>query len=275
MPQNVRYRLKTSTSRSVNSSWPTKKRAHVFTTTTEHPINLNCLTIRFVYNLSDTNNVALVITDRHRQNDVCFVASLEVDVAVKARITVSIFYVHDVFGFGDVPRNTNAKRYDELLRLREPNGVIEGCGMGKWNCQSRHTWDADLAWADTKSRPAKLVSHPYRCLGWRRTALRRDSATVRCFPSPGRAIRDRHASINRHSQESCDTGHQCRARLRHPLSVPWRARLRQAPPNSCEPRSSMQRNSAVECRWIIKNVYALGGWIGRRGEKESMKGTDN
>lgn len=111
----------------------------MFTTTTEHPINLNCLTIRFVYNLSDTNNVALVITDRHRQNDVCFVASLEVDVAVEARITVSVFYVHDVFGFGDVPRNTNAKRYDELLRLREPNGVIEGCGMGKWNCQSRHT----------------------------------------------------------------------------------------------------------------------------------------
>lgn len=73
IPQNVKYRLNTSTSRSVNSSCPVN----------HNPINLRPLptrfrdlTVSFINDLGYTNHLTLVVTNGHRENYVRLVSSL-------------------------------------------------------------------------------------------------------------------------------------------------------------------------------------------------------
>jgi hypothetical protein len=87
------------------------------------------LTVRFVDNLRDTDDFSLVITYRHRQNDICFVTSLEVDFAVEARILVGVLDVDDVLRLGHVTSDADAERDNELLRLGMLDGVVERCDL--------------------------------------------------------------------------------------------------------------------------------------------------
>lgn len=83
------------------------------------------LTIGFVDNLSDADDFAFEITDRHRENDIRFVSSLKVDFAVEAWILVSVFDVDDFFRFGHVTGDADTEGYDELLGLSMLNGIVE------------------------------------------------------------------------------------------------------------------------------------------------------
>ena len=70
------------------------------------------LTIGFIDNLSNANNFAFVITNRHGEDDVGLIASLVVDFAVEARIFVCVFYVDDLFRFGYVTGDSDSERND-------------------------------------------------------------------------------------------------------------------------------------------------------------------
>lgn len=82
------------------------------------------LTISFIYNLSDTDDITLVVADRHRENYVCLVSSLQIDFAVKARILVSVFDVHNVFSLSNVPCYSNAERNDKFFGFGKANSVV-------------------------------------------------------------------------------------------------------------------------------------------------------